>query len=276
LDEERTNILKFFLLTLLLVVLTASNGAASQQTGWIQMQLPSLPEPDLNPPLLSEKLNPQTEFFEIYVPPDYDPARSYGVLAWVNPHDSAEIPRQFEGVLSKYGLVAVSAQRIGNNKPWQRRIGVLESAVVQLSQTIHLDSARRIMSGFSGGGRTAALACFLHPDFWKGAISWAGGNFYKTYSIPMPVGAYASGINDAKPGTVSAANVKKSRHRNTFVLITGSKDFNQNDSRGIYRALKNDGFRALLLDERGLGHEVGSADLMIKALDFMLEKSKKD
>jgi predicted esterase len=152
----------------------------------------------------------------------------------------------------------------------------LESAIVQLSQTLHLDPEKRIMSGFSGGGRTSAVACFVHPEFWKGAISWAGGNFYKTYSIPMPVGAYAKGINDFKPGTISAAHVKEARDENSFVLITGSKDFNQNDSRGIYRALKNDGFRALLLDERGLGHEVGSAELMQKALDFVLEKSKKN
>jgi predicted esterase len=259
---------------LLLCVLSPVTQAKDKpsKTGWLRIQLPALPDGAAEPALLERKLDAKAEVFEIYIPPDYDPSGSYGVFAWVNPDDSERIPRQFESLLSEYRFVAVSAARIGNDQPWQRRVSVLESAILQLSQSLNLDATKRIMSGYSGGGRTSAIACFVHPDFWKGAISWVGGNFYKAYSLPMPVGARARGINDYNPGTVTNEQVKKSRQNTSFVLITGPKDFNLNDSRGIYRALKGENFKALLLEEPGLGHEVGNTETMRKALDFVLQQ----
>jgi hypothetical protein len=256
--------MKLFLLLLFFVA-----QAEAVQTGWLRIQLPALPQTNLEPVLLKEPLNPKAEVFEIYIPKSYDPSQSYGVIGWVNPHEGAEIPRQFETLFDEFNLVAVSAERIGNNHPWQRRIAVLESGISQLSKTLNLDPAKRIMSGFSGGGRTSATACFVHPEFWIGAISWAGGNFYKTYSVPIPVGASSPGINDHAPGSVSDQHVKLAREKARFVLITGPKDFNLSDSRGIYRALRKDQFEALLLEEPGLAHQVGSADYMRKALEFV-------
>ncbi|HSE40120.1 MAG TPA: prolyl oligopeptidase family serine peptidase [Acidobacteriota bacterium] len=246
--------------------------AEALQTGWLKIQLPELPHPDLQPALLKEPLNPKSEVFEIYIPKNYDVSKSYGVLAWVNPHDGLQIPRHFEPLFDEYGLIAISAERIGNDRPWQRRIAVLESGIVQLSKTLNIDPQKRIMSGLSGGGRTSATACFVHPEFWKGAISWVGGNFYKTYSIPMPVGATKRGINDYDPSTVSDEQLKIAREKVRFVLITGPNDFNLNDSRGIYRALRNDHFQSVLLEEPGLGHEVGSAEYMKKALEFVIKQ----
>jgi Prolyl oligopeptidase family len=240
------------------------------KTGFLKVQLPELPQPQLEPVLLPGALNPKAEVFEIFVPPTYDAAKTYIVLAWVNPDNTAEIPRQFESIFADNEFIVISAERIGNNQPWQRRIGILESAITQLSKTMHLDPTKRIMSGFSGGGRVSAMACFIHPEFWKAAISWAGGNFYKTYEIPMPVGATKQGINDYDPNIVSNEHIKKARSDCSFVLITGSKDFNLNDSRGIHRAMRRENFHSLLLEQPGLGHEVGTAEYMQKAIDFVL------
>jgi hypothetical protein len=257
---------KIFLLFLLFAV-----HAEALKTGWLQIQLPELPRPDLQPVLLKEPLNPKSEIFEVYIPKNYDASKSYGIVAWVNPHDGPQIPRHFETLFDEYELIAISAGRIGNDQAWQRRIGVLESGIVQLSKTLNIDPEKRIISGMSGGGRTSASACFIHPEFWMGAISWVGGNFYKTYSIPIPVGATKRGINDYDPDTISNEHIKLAREKVRFVLITGPKDFNLSDSRGIYRALRNDQFQALLLEEPGLGHEVGSAEYMRKALDFVID-----
>jgi predicted esterase len=258
-----------FLLVVIPAILIAKELPA--RTGWLRLQLPNLPKPDSKPVLVRTPLDPTQEVFELYIPPNYDPARSYGLLAWINPDDSAEIPRHFEPLFKEYGFVAISAERIGNNQPWERRTGLLESAILQISETLNLDPTKHIISGFSGGGRTAAFACFIHPEFWKGAISWAGGIFYKSYTLPIPVGATRRGINDYAPGTISTQQAKKTRIKTSFVLITGPNDINFDDSRGIYRSLRQENFSAQFLEQPGLGHEVGSAEFMRKALDFILK-----
>ena len=89
------------------------------------------------------------------------------MLAWVNPDDSAKIPRQFESIFAQNEFIVISAAKIGNDQPWQRRIAILESGITQLAKTMHFDSGKRIISGFSGGGRISALACFIHPEFGR-------------------------------------------------------------------------------------------------------------
>ncbi len=141
------------------------------KTGFLDVQLPELPQPGLDPVLLPGTLNPKAEVFEIFIPPSYDPAKTYIVLAWVNPDDSAKIPRQFEPVFTQNEFIVISAAKISNDQLWQKRIGILESGITQLSKTMHFDTTKRIISGFSGGGRISAMACFVHPEFWKAAIS---------------------------------------------------------------------------------------------------------
>ena len=239
------------------------------RTGWLRVKLPELPVPEVKPSWLPYDFKAEEEAFEIYIPREYDPKNSYGVMAWVNWSDDPETPRHFEPLLNEYKLISVAAERAGNGREPARRIGLLVSAILQLSKTLNIDKTRLIMSGYSGGGRTSAMGCFVHPEFWRGAISWVGGNFYKQYSVPMPVGASSPGINDWIPNAVTPQNVKDAKKNEKFVLITGSKDKNLNDSRGIYRALKREDFQALLIEEPGLGHDVGSAESMRKALEFM-------
>lgn len=268
--------MKTILLLLMLLPLgssgqeTQSTPATANKTGWMRIQFPQLPAPDLKPAWFTYDFNPRNEVFEIYVPPDR-PEMPYGVLAWTNPDESAGTPRRFEPLLNEFHLIAISAEHCGNDQPIPRRIGLLVSAVLQLEKTLNIDSQRLILSGLSGGGRVSATGCFVHPELWRGAISWAGGNYYKSYAVPLPVGASSPGINDFYKNGVTSENVKMARKNARFVLVTGSKDFNLNDSRGIYRALHSDGFQALLIEEPGMGHEVGSVDSMRKALEFILK-----
>ncbi len=243
------------------------------RTGWLTIKLPELPVPEVKPAWLPYDFKAEEEIFEIYIPKDYTTASSYGVLGWINPNDQPGTPRHFEPLFNEFRLISVAAARSGNERDPARRIGLVTSAVLQLSKTLNIDKNRLLLSGKSGGGRTSAMGCFVHPEFWCGAISWVGGNFYKRYSVPMPVDSSSPGINDWLPGAVTPQNVKDAKKNAKFVLITGSKDFNLNDSRGIYRALKQEGFQTLLIEEPGLGHEVGSVESMRKALEFVLAES---
>jgi predicted esterase len=259
---------------LFFTVAVVSFAYQPSKTGWLKIQLPALPAPENQAERIQYNYDPKQEFFEIFIPSGYTGAEKYGVLGWVSPDNDANIPKHFESLLNDFKLISITAAQSGNNQDPARRIGLLECAITQLSKTLNLDYDRIIMSGYSGGGRTSAMACFAHSEFWHGAISWVGGNFYKKYSVPMPVGASSPGINDWIPGMISDDQVKASRQTARFVLITGSKDKNLHDSRGIYRALRNENFKAMLIEEPGLAHEIGTAESMRKALDFVLNGKK--
>ena len=252
---------------------TQSRPSAPPRTGWMRIQMPELPTPEIRPQWFPYGFDPAKEVFEIYIPPDR-PEEPFGVLGWTNPQTAAGTPRRFEPLLKEYHLIAISAENCGNDQGFPRRIGLLVSALLQLEKSISIDRQRLILSGFSGGGRTSATGCFVHPELWRGAISWAGGSYYKSYSVPIPVGASSPGINDHVRNGVTKEQVKLARENSRFVLITGPKDFNLNDSRGIHRALRGDGFQSLLIEEPGMGHEVGSVDSMRKALEFVFTKDR--
>ena len=248
---------------------TQTSTSRQVRTGWMRIHFAALPVPEVKPAWFPYNFDPREESFELFIPPDR-PEEPYGVLGWTNPFDAAGAPRKFEPLLVEHHLIAVSGDRCGNDQGFDRRVGLLTSALLQLEKTLAIDRSRCILSGFSGGGRTSATGCFVHPDIWRGAISWAGGNYYKAYSVPMPVGATSPGINDYYKNGVTSENVKLARRNVRFVLITGSGDFNLNDSRGIYRALRQDGFQALLVEDPGMSHEVGSVQSMKEALEFVL------
>lgn len=258
----------------ILLIAAVCSGYQPSKTGWLKIQLPSLPEPQHKANHLLYSYNPAQEVFEIYIPPSYNGDEKYGVLGWINPHDGAGVPHKFEALLNEFKLIAVSAARSGNEQDPARRIGLLECAITELSKTLNIDHDRVIVGGKSGGGRTSAMACFIHSEFWNGAISHVGGHFYKKYPVPMPVGASSPGINDHTPGLVSMEQVKAAKQNARFVLITGSKDFNLMDSRGIYRALKQEDFAALLIEEPELAHEIASPESMKQALEFIFSDKK--
>src|SRR5262245_34691446 len=115
------NKILFFAFFILACTLLYASEQVSK-TGFLKIQLPELPQPGLEPVLLPGTLNPKAEVYEIYIPPSYDPAKTYSVLAWVNPDDSEKIPRRFESIFTEHEFIVVSAARIGNDQPWQRRI----------------------------------------------------------------------------------------------------------------------------------------------------------
>lgn len=246
--------------------------AMDLKRGWNTIQFPELPIPEVKPSWFRYDFDARNEKFLVYLPQNHDPSKPHGVIAWTNPGDQLGIPKKFEAIFDELGLVAISAERCGNGQDSDRRAGLLVSGILALSERVLIDQERIYASGFSGGGRVSALACFVHPEFFRGAISWCGGNFYKDFPNLAKKGAVLYGIPRAHgiPDAVTKENVTAARRNVRFVLITGHADFNYGSSLSIESAMKKDGFKVKLIDEPGLGHAVGSPDSMRQALDFVL------
>lgn len=242
--------------------------------GWNTVQFPKLPAPPEKPKWFRYDFEPAAEKFLIYLPKDHDPAKPCGVLGWTNPGDQLVIPKKFEPLFDEFNLIAISAERCGNKQDSDRRAGLLVSGILALSECVRIDRERIVLSGFSGGGRLSALGCFVHPEFFRGAVSWCGGNFYKDYPNLKKENYVQYGIPRAHniPDAVTAKNVSEARRKIRFVLITGEKDSNYDDSHFIEAAMKEDRFQVQLIDEPGLGHAVGSPESMRRGLEYVLGK----
>src|SRR5207253_1864144 len=138
------------------------------------LQFEKLPAPEKKPRWFKYDFDPQKEYFQIYIPKTYRPDHPSGVLGWANANDKSDAPRKFESLYDEFNLIVITAENCGNKKNADRRIGLLVSASLELAKTYSIDPKRRILSGFSGGGRVSALGCFVHPEFWSGVISWCG------------------------------------------------------------------------------------------------------
>jgi predicted esterase len=239
--------------------------------GWQQLHLSNLPAPARIPNGYSYRFDPRVEPFEVYVPRRVRPGKPCGVFAWISPLEQLHGIRRFEPLYEEFNLIAITAANSGNARPTDRRLGLAVCAVLGLSKDQPIDRRRCVISGFSGGARVAAMGGFLHPEIWAGAISWCGGRFHRNFPVSAGSKHPGLGINTpANPNLVTPEMLREVKARTKFVLLTGPKDFNQDESVDIYLALTNEKFQAKIIQEPGLGHEVGSVETMRRALEFVL------
>lgn len=248
-------------------------GPAWLEPGWHEdVVLDELPDPPKKPKWFPYGFTAAEEKFRIYVPRTRRPGQPCGLLGWTSANDASQIPQKFEPLFDEFRLIAVTAANCGNKQKTSRRAGLLTSAMLCIAKHVGVDPRRCILSGMSGGGRLSALGVFVHPELWKGAICWCGGNYYRDYPDSAKPGYVSYGFPRAHeiPDAASESDVRRARKECKFVLLTGSKDFNLSDSRDIEKAMRDDKFDVLLIEEEGLAHQVGSPENMRKAIEFVL------
>lgn len=206
----------------------------------------------------------EAESFELYVPPrcsDAGPAggaeiRRCGLIAWISPHASGHPPPEWQAVLDARGLLWVGANRSGNERALAVRVDLALAGAASVRDRYSLSAQRQYVAGFSGGGRCASVAALLYPDVFAGGLFFGGADFFgpvllddgsgRVFAPPFP-----------PPERALQAGV---RERGRYVLLTGSRDFNRDEMRAIFRGYQQAGIRgAALLEVPGLGHALPNA-----------------
>jgi pimeloyl-ACP methyl ester carboxylesterase len=104
------------------------------------------------------------------------------------------------------------------------------------------------VTGFSGGGRVASVLATQYPEVFGGAIYICGVDYWKDEQTP------------------SVERLLQNR----FVFLTGSKDFNRDETRNVYRRyLKAGAQNSMLMVLPGMSHEHPDAKAMTEALQFL-------
>ena len=180
--------------------------------------------------------------------PAHDGDKPPGVLVYVSPTRTGNMDGRWTEVLDKHNLAYVAANRSGNKIPVTRRMVLATSAIMAVKQQFEIDEERIFISGFSGGGRVASFISNQYPTVFSGAIFICGVNFWNEDVI------------------TDLSRVLNNR----YVFVTGSRDFNLNETRTVYRKyLKAGAENSLLEIENGMGHALPNANTLATALEFL-------
>lgn len=189
--------------------------------------------------------DPEKDRCTIYCPPSYDGSEAYGVLLYVHFKDALLKP-EWQPVLDKYKLIAVSADAVGNYvkgqgkkiNPHPYRVSLSLDAMAMVEKDYKIDPTRRYVCGTSGGGHMAFSVAALYPELFKGAISSAAQSY-------MPSHFPGFTIRDFKRG-----NRKKLK----WIVVSGKKDTNYKTILETGVVWEKNRLNYRFLDVPGMGH----------------------
>jgi len=252
---EAVQTMKRFLIacTLLAVIIPAAvpeHAAPLARTGTYTDKVPA--EGALRPewaPIFSEAFRPGTSIeFELYVPKTYDPSKPAGILTYISPSRSGAIPNTWKRVIDQRNLIWVSVDHSGNDRTVQRRMAEALASADYVRNHYRTDETRTYIAGFSGGGRMASMISYYFADLFEGALYICGAN---TFPEQDPV---------------AIARMRMNR----FVFLTGTEDFNEDDTRGVfdrYKAAGMDGIKIMVV--QNLHHELPRGKDFDTAMDWL-------
>jgi hypothetical protein len=159
--------------------------------------------------------------WEVYVPGNYDPGRPAGVLVFINSRNSGKIEAEWKAVMDSANLIYIGANQAGNDIDIPIRVAYALVAPRVIYNSYTIDPERIYVSGFSGGSRVASMVATEYNGLFKGAIYNSGANFWGEPALPRY--REMAGLH--------------------YVFITGTEDFNLDDTREVYNAYLEAGIK---------------------------------
>jgi predicted peptidase len=186
--------------------------------------------------------------WEIYVPKNYDPNDPPGVMVYISPQNQIKTPSGWMTVMEESNLIWIAARKSGNKVQTSRRILFAVMSLPLIQQKYQLNVNRIYISGLSGGGRVASIVATEYAHMFKGAIYNCGVNFWNNKNLDQ------------------IELIKKNR----FVFVTGTADFNLQDTKDIYAKYKKAGVEKIkLMVISRMSHENPKRNKFSQAINFL-------
>ena len=200
------------------------------------------------------------ERFDIFLP-SHKPPGGYGLIVFVSPIPRWPLTYDWKKVLDREGVIYVSARRSGNQQNvYERRIPLALHALENIRARYPIDPEKVVISGFSGGSRTAMRIAAAYADVFTGAL--------------LIGGAKVMGEEDFAPPPLPIMQALQTRMR--VVYSTGKLDMPNRrlDARSIAALKARCVAGVFKIDEPDIGHEVPdrrTLERALKRLDQPLE-----
>ncbi len=207
-------------------------------------------------------IDTKAENWNIYVPENYDPKKSYGLFVWIDASEKASVPKNWFSVFGDYDLIFVAADKSGNlQNDLDRRIPLALHAVENMQQLYHIDPKRIYISGLSGGARVASHIAIGYGDIFRGGLFIAGNDSIGSISVPVPNAEILSTIQKL----------------NRYVFLTGRYDEPViKSSRLTEKSYQHFCITNLRSYKPRMGHGLPKKRFLIKALNYLEYNYKTD
>ncbi len=218
-------------------------------------------EPAAEPPKTNDGSEPAK--WEVYVPAKATRGQLMGLFVFINSGKDGSVPENYLPVLDERSLAWVSPAGAENGQEILLRCWLAMEGATCLRQRYSIDPARIYVGGVSGGGRVASRLAIFCPDSFVGGYFFCGVDYYRN----LPAG------NGFKPGFWTRPNpmlLQTARSQGRYVLCTGSKDFNNQDTKTTFDGFRQDRFVYAKLQEiDGMGHGLPSANDFEKGIELL-------
>lgn len=186
--------------------------------------------------------------FRIYTPDNVGPDERLGVMVFVSPSPSGEIPEEYKSVFDAHRMIWIAVSRSGNKLPALRRIVETLASATYAQREYNIDRDSIYLAGFSGGGRISSYVSMFYPDVFSGTLFICGVNSFEEEPNAM--------LDEMK--------------KNRFVFLTGAEDFNRRETSLRYNEYKKAGFEHIkLMVVPGMAHAMPGAGKFEDALAFL-------
>lgn len=209
----------------------------------------------------------KNERFNVYVPKSYKrSSKKYGLFVWIAPSHDGRPPPIWRSRFDKLKLIAIGADRSGNERMTPVRIGLALDAVFNAERQFRIDSKRVYVGGFSGGGRVSTFLTSHYPKIFHGGLYLGGCDYHRNVLVPGGKGRAWKG-EIAKPDKERLTAVKqKTRH----VYLVGTKDEVLPQMKAVKDAALKDGFVFVkYIEMKGLGHKIPTAKWFERSIKYM-------
>lgn len=254
-----------------LIFLAGSLSQAEDKIGPLPEPLPKIP---VQNPQIDYQIDLKTEPYFIHIPASYDGTKPFGLIVFIPAAGSMKaLPKGWEKVLNDRQLLFICPPRAINSCENNHRMGLAVIGALKMQELYKVDSQRVYAAGISGGARTASVLGFYQSDIFRATIQSCGSDFPR--EVPRVV---AVPLERDKGGTYGVCGatpeeIKNSREKVKFVIITGPGDFRHGNLLDIYTdGFVKDGYKAKLLDFPKMKHEICDTDALTQALDFIEPK----
>lgn len=192
-----------------------------------------------------------TYTYDIYIPPDYDGSKPYGLVTFVNSGNNGGLIPQWQAVLNEKNLIYIAGDNIGNSIAVSIRSGVGMAAVYRMLELLNIDKDRIYASGNSGGARTAMSMALVYPEWFSGTLVNCGANYPRPVAQDYQLQQPGTNYEYTLPFTTTDLNYIKSFDRR-YSILTSHDDFREGDIMNIYHnGLVPDGFKGKFLEIPG-------------------------
>jgi len=226
----------------------AAGGAV--QTGEFRLTLTLAEVVGANSARNAEKIIPPDEpiTWEMYVPDNYRAAKPAGLMVYISPTPSGEIPRGWKPVMDQRNMLWIAASHSGNSVVVSRRVIYAIVAPTLAGKHYKIDRERIYLSGLSGGGKMASMVAIDHAQLFKGAVYNCGVNFWDNHP----------------PRRFELVK------QNHYVFITGTLDQALEPTRKAYKQYRKAGVEhSKLMVIRDMTHRNPSSFDFDKALQYL-------